>query len=120
VFGDFTYDINEQFAVSVGARYTDDHREATVFRQSYLGGGAPIFGGLGIPFGGPTSNFSGERTDTAFTPRASVSFKPNPDHHLYASFSQGFKGGGSTRAANLPRRRTWTVTASMPTTSTTT
>jgi iron complex outermembrane receptor protein len=107
VFGDFTYDINEQFAVSVGARYTDDQRKATVFRQSYLGGGAPIFGGLGIPFGGATSNFSGERTDTAFTPRASVSFKPNSDHHIYASFSQGFKGGGfdprgqSTQAPDL-------------------
>lgn len=94
VFGDFTYDISEQFAVSVGARYTDDRRKATVLRQSYLGGGAPIFGGLGIPFGGPTSNFSGKRTDTAFTPRVSVSFKPNPEHHFYASYSQGFKGGG--------------------------
>ncbi len=107
VFGDFTYDINEQFAVSVGGRYTDDRRKASVFRQSYLGGGSPIFGGLGIPFGGPTSNFSGKRTDTAFTPRASISFKPNSDHHLYASYSQGFKGGGfdprgqSTQAPDL-------------------
>jgi iron complex outermembrane receptor protein len=107
VFGDFTYDINEHFAVSLGARYTDDQRKATVFRQSYVGGGAPIFGGLGIPFGGPTSNFSGERTDTAFTPRASISFKPNSDHHIYVSYSQGFKGGGfdprgqSTQAPDL-------------------
>ena len=94
VFGDFTYDINDQFAVSVGGRYTNDRRKATVFRQSYLGNGSPIFGGLGIPFGGPTSNFAGERTDKAFTPRGSISFKPNSDHHLYASYSQGFKGGG--------------------------
>ena len=29
-----------------------------------------------------------------FTPRASVSFKPTPDHNIYASYSKGFKGGG--------------------------
>src|SRR3546814_20695836 len=29
-----------------------------------------------------------------FTPRASISFKPAPDHLLYASYSEGFKGGG--------------------------
>ena len=27
-------------------------------------------------------------------PRASVSFKPTPDHNLYASYAKGFKGGG--------------------------
>lgn len=98
VFGDFTYDISDQFAVSVGGRYTSDKRRASVFRQTFVGGGAPIFGGLGIPFPNlalsVTSDFDSERTDTAFTPRASVSFKPNSDHHFYASFAQGFKGGG--------------------------
>jgi len=94
LFGDFTYDINDQFAVSAGARYTSDKRHTTVFRQSYLGGGSTIFGGLGIPVGGPTSNFEGKRKDTAFTPRVSVSYKPNEDHHIYVSWSKGFKGGG--------------------------
>jgi iron complex outermembrane receptor protein len=107
VFGDFTYDIAEHFAVSAGARYTSDKRHTTVFRQSYLGGGSTIFGGLGIPVGGPTSNFEGKRKDTAFTPRVSVSYKPNDDHHIYASWSKGFKGGGfdprgqSTQAPDL-------------------
>lgn len=41
-----------------------------------------------------TSNFDGRRTDSAFTPRASVSFKPNRDHNIYISYSRGFKGGG--------------------------
>ena len=104
VFGDFTYDINDQFAVSAGMRYTNDRRKASIFRQNYTGGGAPIFGGAGNLFGAPTSSFDDQRTDTAFTPRASVSFKPSQDHHFYASWSQGFKGGGfdprgSTKAA---------------------
>ena len=94
LFGDFSYDISDQFAVSAGGRYTSDKRHATVFRQTYLFGGSTIFGGSGTPLGGPTSDFEGSRTDEAFTPRVSVSFKPNADHHFYASWSKGFKGGG--------------------------
>ena len=94
IFGDFSYDVSDQFSVSLGGRYTNDKRHATVLRQSYLGGGSTEFGGLGLPFGAATSNFEGKRKDTAFTPRASLSFKPNDDHHFYASYSKGFKGGG--------------------------
>jgi iron complex outermembrane receptor protein len=94
VFGDFSYEFSDQLSASVGGRFTNDKRHATVFRQSYLGGGSTVFGGLGIPFGNPTSDFEGSRTDKAFTPRVSVSFKPNDDHHIYASWSKGFKGGG--------------------------
>ncbi|HET7708237.1 MAG TPA: TonB-dependent receptor, partial [Sphingomicrobium sp.] len=99
VFGDFTFDISAQFSVSAGGRYTNDKRKGRVLRRSWYFGGSPTFGGsppynVGTQLGGPTSNFTGKRTDTAFTPRISLSFKPTPDHHLYASWSKGFKGGG--------------------------
>src|SRR3546814_2887675 len=55
---------------------------------------SPVFGGAGVPFGTPSTNFEGSRNFNKFTPRASLSFKPTPDHTLYASYSQGFKGGG--------------------------
>ncbi|HEY6661374.1 MAG TPA: TonB-dependent receptor [Sphingomicrobium sp.] len=105
VFGDFTYDFSDQWSVSLGGRYTSDKRHAKVFRQSLYQGGSPELGGsapfdaTGIPippiFGASiTSDFDGRRKDTAFTPRASISFKPNKDHNLYLSYSRGFKGGG--------------------------
>ena len=99
VFGDFTYDISDQWSVSVGGRYTSDKRHAKVFRANYaLGGQAGLGGddgfGTGIQVGAPTSDFDGKRKDTAFTPRASISFKPNDDHNIYLSYSRGFKGGG--------------------------
>ena len=93
-FADFTYDLTDPFAVSVGGRYTWDERQASILRQNYLFGPSPLFGGTGVPLGGPSTNFSGKRTFTKFTPRASVSYKPTPDHNIYASYSQGFKGGG--------------------------
>ena len=94
IFGDFTYDFSPQFSVSAGGRYTWDYRDSTILRQNYVGGGSTVFGGLGIPFGAPSTNFNGKGRYTKFTPRASVSFKPTPDHNIYASYSKGFKGGG--------------------------
>lgn len=94
VFGDFSYDFSDQLSLSVGGRYTWDERSASILRQNYLGGGSPFFGGAGVPFGGPSTNFNGKRSFKKFTPRVSLSFKPTPDHNVYASYSQGFKGGG--------------------------
>ena len=95
IFGDFTYDFANVFSVSVGGRYTVDNRDSNILRQNFLGGGSPLFGTPGgIPLGAPATNFQGKASYKKFTPRASVSFKPTPDHNIYASYSQGFKGGG--------------------------
>ena len=59
-------------------------------------GGAPV-GGIfpaGRQFGALTSNFTGAKTFKQFTPRASVSFEPNDENTVYASYAKGFKGGG--------------------------
>ncbi|RJG52821.1 TonB-dependent receptor [Sphingobium terrigena] len=94
VFGDFTFDISQQLSISAGGRYTWDKRRADILRQNYLGGGSPLFGGAGVAFGAPGTNFNGAAEYKKFTPRVSISYKPTPDHNVYASYSQGFKGGG--------------------------
>ncbi len=94
VFADATYDLTPQFAVSVGGRYTWDERDSTINRAVYVGGGgSPFFGGTGF-LAVQQTDFQGTRNFKRFTPRASVSFKPNDDHLIYASYSKGFKGGG--------------------------
>lgn len=98
VFADFTYDITSQFGLSLGGRYTNDRRKGDIVRKTYLFGGSPDFGGT-EPFDGgvavaTTSDFHEKRKDTAFTPRASLSFQPNANHNIYVSYSRGFKGGG--------------------------
>jgi iron complex outermembrane receptor protein len=97
-YADVSYDLTDQWGVSVGGRYTEDKRDALVFRESYLGLGSPYFGNttavsITVPDPDGVPEFTGSRTDTDFTPRVSVSFKPGEDHNLYASWSQGFKGG---------------------------
>jgi iron complex outermembrane receptor protein len=92
VFADFTYDLTEQWSVAVGGRYTDDKRTSTVLRQTKIGGTSPMFGGNAITIA-TTSDFHGSNTFTKFTPRLSVQWRPNEDHGLYATYSEGFKGG---------------------------
>jgi iron complex outermembrane receptor protein len=92
VFADGTFDITPQLSVSAGARYTWDDRDSTVVRNVYLGP-SPLFGGTTAAIAAQT-NFQGKANFKKFTPRASISFKPTPDHNVYASYSKGFKGGG--------------------------
>jgi iron complex outermembrane receptor protein len=105
-FGEFSFDFTEQLSLSLGGRYTIDKRNATVVRRNLLFGPSPELGGTPVngvfspanPTGrqlGPlTSDFNGEETFKQFTPRASISYEPNADNTIYASYSKGFKGGG--------------------------
>ena len=93
VFGDFTYDLTDQLSISVGGRYTNDKRSSRVLRTTFVGGFSDIFDGEGVPIA-VTSDFDGSETFKEFTPRASISFQPTPDHNLYFTYSKGFKGGG--------------------------
>jgi len=115
IFGDFTYDFSPQWAVSLGGRYTNDKRDALITKKNFVNGGQP---GLGGSFGfgngivaSVLSNFDGSRTDKAFTPRASINFKPTPNHNIYLSYSRGFKGGGFD-----PRGNTTNAPGNTPTT----
>ena len=93
VFGDFTFDITDQLSISLGGRYTEDRRTSTVIRQTKIFGASPQFGGNAVVIATGT-NFTGTANFDAFNPRASIAFQPNEDHLIYASYAEGFKGGG--------------------------
>ncbi len=95
IFGDFTYDLTDTISVSLGGRYTSDKRSSRVLRTTFIGGFSDLFvpNGPAIPIA-VTSDFEGSDTFKDFNPRASISWQPTPDHNLYFTYSQGFKGGG--------------------------
>lgn len=98
VFADVDIPLSETVKLSLGARYTEDKRSTTVTRDLYLGLGSPYFGNdtavsLSTPIPGKVPTFNGTRTDSDTTPRVSVSWEPTDTQNLYASISQGFKGG---------------------------
>ena len=93
VFADATIDLADRISLSVGGRYTWDRRDADITKQNFILGGSGAFGTPGVAIGTDT-DFVGSANFEKFTPRASISFMPTPDHNIYASYSKGFKGGG--------------------------
>lgn len=94
IFGDFTYDLTDQFSLSLGGRYTWDKRTSRILRTTFVGGYSDLFPPTDAVPIAVTSDFNGSATFKEFTPRASLSFKPNANHTFYATYSKGFKGGG--------------------------
>jgi iron complex outermembrane receptor protein len=93
-FADFTFKITDQLSLSAGGRYTVDSRRAQVIRKNLLFGASPQLGGAGVQLGALTSDFRGKKKFKEFTPRVSLTFEPDDDNTLYASWGKGFKGGG--------------------------
>ncbi|MBL4661392.1 MAG: TonB-dependent receptor [Alcanivoracaceae bacterium] len=99
IYADFSFVINEQWQFSIGGRYTRDERSVLVQRETFLGLGSPFFNNadavsITVPLEGLVPTFRGSRTDSAFTSRASISYSPVDEHNFYATYSEGFKGGG--------------------------
>lgn len=105
IFGEATYDLSDTVSVTVGGRFTSDKRRAKVVKQLFLGIGSPDFGNNSAILLRESANFTGRRKDTKFTPKVSLEWHPTDDMNLYASFSQGFKGGGfDPRGSNLAKQ----------------
>ena len=96
-FADASYSVTDTFNVNVGGRYTSDQRQARIFKRTYLGlAGSPTLGNpaaVGLPANTDLGKGDLDRTDTKFTPKIGVGWKFSPEQNLYASYSQGFKGG---------------------------
>jgi iron complex outermembrane receptor protein len=93
-FADVSFDITEALSASVGARWTRDEREGTVYRQNFTGIRSPLFGNPNAVPGLLRSDYTNDKTFDEFTPRISVSYEFSDDLTTYAAYSEGFKSGG--------------------------
>jgi len=93
-FADVSFDLTDTLSASVGARWTRDEKEGTVYRQNFTGLRSPLFGNAAAVPGLLRTNYTNSRTFEEVTPRVSLTWEPSDDLTLYASYSQGFKSGG--------------------------
>lgn len=104
VFGHATYQLNDDWRLSAGVRYTVDSKRATT-RFRYVSWN-PIFGAsfestptavVGDIY--PEAEYAGrllKLKDDGYTIRLGVEYEPSDDLLVYANFAQGYKGGGFT------------------------
>jgi iron complex outermembrane receptor protein len=110
LFGEAEYKLTDTLKLTLGGRYTEDERRSHVVRQTFVGINSPFFGNTtAVNITPPVvvsgqqvvPNFFGKRQDNKFTPRVILAWQPNRDLNLYASYSQGFKGGGFDPRGNF-------------------
>ncbi|MBL0123936.1 MAG: TonB-dependent receptor [Betaproteobacteria bacterium] len=96
-FADASYSVSDTFNINLGGRYTNDQREAAIYKRTYLGLiGSPTLGNpaaVGLAVNTDMSKSDLNRTDTKFTPKIGFGWKFAREHNLYASYAEGFKGG---------------------------
>lgn len=92
VFTQWTYDFNEEFQLTFGGRYTEDTKGSLPDQFNYNNPSAKYL---------PVQLY--ETTFTDFSPSVTLRYRPNEQAMFYASYSQGFKGGGWNSHFNRPQ-----------------
>jgi len=85
LFGELTYAFSDRWQLAVGGRGVK--YEQTDARRRYEQGG--VAGGI------LTYDFSEPNSESAFTPRVTLSYRPIEPVNLYASYSEGLRAGGT-------------------------
>ncbi|MDO9587642.1 MAG: TonB-dependent receptor [Brevundimonas sp.] len=94
-FADVNIDLTDRLHLSLGARYTQDDKEGTVFRANYATATrSPLLGGTPRAPTLVRTDYTNSKDFSQFTPRIALSYDLSDDMTTYASFSQGFKSGG--------------------------
>lgn len=96
-FSQGSYQLNEQWSVTAGLRYTRDEKDAIVRNGLIFNIVYPESGwipGYVRPDGLTTPVVLDDKASwSKLTPKLGVEYKPNSDLMFFASFSQGFKSG---------------------------
>ncbi|HXY75330.1 MAG TPA: TonB-dependent receptor [Steroidobacteraceae bacterium] len=98
-YGQAEYHFTPKWSLLVGIRYIDetkDYDQSNIWRASAsldpdVVNSAPI---VGPPFFPPPFTISTSRTDSAWTPKFSLNYRPEEDLLAYLSATKGFKSGG--------------------------
>jgi|TARA_B110000902_G_scaffold247149_1_gene302925 outer membrane receptor protein involved in Fe transport len=120
VFGQATWNINDEWRVTVGGRFSQEEKEGTrsltvtdlgsavgpydqtIFPASSNAGAIGIYEAV---FGIDTAQVSGhnladDRRESFFTPSVNVQWDATDETMIYASFTEGFKAGGFDARSN--------------------
>jgi outer membrane receptor protein involved in Fe transport len=119
VFGELSYDINDELSVTLGARYYDievdfdgsangsfynfygvDSADAQVFGTNI----ADLYDGDGVYQGNPVTGIPDKATDDGTIFKVTTSYAPTEDMMLYATISEGYRAGFLNRPGGYTSR----------------
>ena len=95
IFGDGSYQINDQLTFNFGVRFTEEDKNGRAFNAGYLDDtfSVPVI---------VTADYDQTETFTSVSPKLGLDYQFNDDVMGYISLSRGFKSGGfNVRAQTL-------------------
>jgi iron complex outermembrane receptor protein len=118
-FAQGTYDITNELALTLGARYTDETKkflpDQIIYENKFAGTGHPQLDAPFMQAGERILPFLEKKiTIDEFTPYVNLSYTPTDDLMVYASYSEGFKSGGFTQRVFPPIVAGFTAPAGTP------
>ncbi|QTD57267.1 TonB-dependent receptor [Parasphingorhabdus cellanae] len=111
IFSQVDWEFAQDLTLTLGGRATWDKKTIfTQFRDANIGLTDPYEVDEGVPANRPLdadkpfgAEGGAEESWFQFTPKVMLTYKPNDDALLYASFTRGYNAGGfSARAGNVP------------------
>ena len=125
IFAQGTWNISDNLRLTVGARYTNEDKDATrridirdlatravtanplapiAYNEFFALHSVQTAGYTAVSSGvtSPGHNLRGSRSEDSFTPVINLQWNATQETMLYASYSQGFKAGGFDARANNP------------------
>lgn len=94
LYAQASYRFDDAWSMTLGARYDEDDKEATVGVNRFLG----LPGTVILPL--PGGEFTESETFDDFSPRVGVEYRASENTMWYFSYSHGFKSGGFNMRAN--------------------
>lgn len=101
-FLELQYDINDQWAISGGARWTEEEKKSFVgHAHTHVVTGAFCAQGV-VAFCPPPNGlqFLDDQKDREVNPELTLAYQPNANVNLFASYRTGFKSGGMSLSGN--------------------
>ncbi|MBR9791525.1 MAG: TonB-dependent receptor [Gammaproteobacteria bacterium] len=87
IFGEISYALTQALELTIGGRYFDTSSETIVTRPP-----SATFAGV---YSSETVSYGGTSAETGFTPKVSLKYSYSEDLMMYASYSEGFRVGGT-------------------------
>ncbi len=87
IFGELSYDFSKAFNLTLGGRFFDTSSTSIVT--------VPPYANYPDVYSAETTTFGGESSETGFTPKISAKYHFNDDVMLYATYTEGFRVGGT-------------------------
>ncbi|MDC0953542.1 TonB-dependent receptor [Porticoccaceae bacterium] len=101
IYGDVQYALSEDLSLTVGARWTQDSKDATMVSPL---ADSTVTALIGVVTGGAdnaifhwTDGAMGDDSWSSLDPRVAIDWRFNEDTLIYANYSKGFKSGGFNR-----------------------